>query len=408
MINASLGAHYSPAVVRRSWQWWWHALSGQGRKAGAAHQRLQQQLEEQFGGQGVLVYKGRDAIELALRAFGLTQGEVVLTQAFACLAIEEAIVRAGAVPGYVDVAAGRVNLSVETLTEGLKQYPQAKAVIVQYSLGQPTDIQAIAKWCREQGLMLIEDLAQSFGATAMGQPLGSFGDAVVLSFGRDKIVDAVSGGAVVFRAPPPHSVKSTFPLPPATAVLKDLAYPWLTWLIRHTYNSGIGKGLHALLKITRILTNPTHSPTATITALPESLADLALLQLEHHPVNHQHRQEIAALYLAALAKLPRNVLTQPNELDDGALLRVAFTTNQPDALLAHFKQDNIHLTDRWYRYPVDGGAQPVPTLYLAGSCPRAEQLAQTIVNLPTHAKITTANAQAIITSIQTFFAHATT
>lgn len=403
MINASLGAHYSPRFVSRSIGLFWRTMLGMSNNQAIA--TLKQKLNHIFSGQTVLTYKGRDAIELALRGYGLTNRQaVVLTQAFTCFAIEEAIVRAGATPEYVDLGKNQLNLTTATLQQAAKRHgKKVKAVIVQHSLGHPAEIGKIRQWCDKHSILLIEDLAQSFGGLGEGKPLGTYGDAVILSFGRDKVIDAVTGGAVVFRTAPTNN-HAAFLQPPKAIILKDLAYPFFTWLIRATYDSGLGKVIHRLLTVIRLMGNPTQAPTKTITALPNSIASLALLQLESFETQLGHRQSIAQLYLAELAETPLKFLTEEPDLHDGSLLRVAATTDDPAALLGFLKQHNIHLTDRWYRTPVDCGLTKCDTVYQQGQCPRAAQLSETIINLPTHQKITEREAKKIIATIKKFFA----
>lgn len=402
MISASLGAHYSNQFIKTSIGLFWHSLFGSW-VADNSRTNLRKKLEDQFGGTASLVYKGRDAIEVVLRAYELTQPtDVVLTQAFTCLAIEEGILRAGATPSYVDVGDGQLNLTVKTLERAYQQHgTTVKAVIVQHSLGHPAEIEAIARWCSKHSILLIEDLAQSYGARQEGALLGTFGDAVILSFGRDKVIDAVSGGAAVFRTQPVNA-PINFPLPPKPAVLKDLAYPFFTGLIRGSYDLIIGKLIHKTLTLLGLMGNPTQSPTKTITALPESLARLTLVQLTRHDQIRSHRQTIAALYLEGLADTPLQLYTQKSHLTNGSLLRVTGSTNQPTALLAALKAHHIHLTDRWYRSPVDGGQLKFKTRYQNGSCPNAEKLTETIINLPTHPKITIKDAVKIIGLVQQY------
>src|SRR5258708_4589440 len=78
-------------------------------------EKLKKNLNERYHGATTLVFKGRDAIELALHAHHIGAGDVVLTQAFTCCAIEEAIVRAGATPTYIDLEKEMLNPSVHTL-----------------------------------------------------------------------------------------------------------------------------------------------------------------------------------------------------------------------------------------------------------------------------------------------------
>lgn len=402
MINASLGAHYSNQFVSTSIKWWWQTLFG--KVDTKAKIELTERLSSEFGGQAVLVYKGRDAIELALRGYGFTNStDVILTQAFTCYAIEEAIVRAGAKPVYVDLGDSQLNLNVKTLETARKKHgKKIKAVIVQNTLGHPAEMRKIHEWCRENKICLIEDLAQSFGALDEIQTVGMFGDATVLSFGRDKVIDAVSGGAVVFRTKPTQALP-TLAQPAKFVILKDLAYPFLTWLIRGSFDWGLGKLIHKFLTLVGLMGNPTQAPTTQMTNLPPAFADLALGQLSQTSAHRQHRREVAALYLKGLADTPVKLLTKTEHLKTASLLRVAATVNNPASLLTWLKTNNIHLTDRWYRTPVDSGQLNSPTVYVDGSCPNAEKLAETIINLPTHSKITAQDAVKIIAAIQKFW-----
>src|SRR5258708_9097790 len=92
-----------------------------------------------------LFYKGRDAIEFALRVLEIGKEDVVLTQAFTCHAIEEAIVRAGTVPTFVDLAEGEMNPSVQTIQNAVKEkkIDIPKALIIQHTLGVPANIKEV-------------------------------------------------------------------------------------------------------------------------------------------------------------------------------------------------------------------------------------------------------------------------
>ncbi|MFH2118731.1 MAG: DegT/DnrJ/EryC1/StrS family aminotransferase, partial [Candidatus Paceibacterota bacterium] len=151
MISASLGAHYSFRFVLLSIRLFWQTLIGSffsNKSSTATINQLKKQLADKFNGQVVLTYKGRDAIQVALTSHSFVKSnDIILTQAFTCYAIEEAIIRAGAKPGFVDVGKGQVNLAVETLQRGFERYDQenqrVRAVIVQHSLGHPAEIAKI-------------------------------------------------------------------------------------------------------------------------------------------------------------------------------------------------------------------------------------------------------------------------
>ena len=356
-----------------------------------AQSALRQELGKRFGGEVHLLYKGRDAIQCALEGLGIGRGDEVLTQALTCYAIEEAILRAGAVPVFVDIEKNYLNLSVATLRQAYGRARAPRAVIVQNTLGVPADIENIRKWCNENKLLLIEDLAQSVGAISRERKiLGSYGDAVVLSFGRDKIIDAVSGGAVIFRQPISHKLKINGKVGAGT-IIKDMIYPALTWKIRKTHEWLLGRIILRLFRNIGLMTSAVASPTKTAAPMPAAHARLALHSLRMLDKNLEHRREISRLYWEKLNKKD-NILADIETLERGANLRVALSVEDPDGLVKQLARKGIYLADRWYRSPVDRGSLPVESTYQPETCPNAEELSQHIINLPTHRSIDTKDA----------------
>lgn len=155
---------------------------------------LKKFLERKYKGQVTLTYKGREAIELALS--GLPKGSLIAINGFTCFAVYEAIKKAGHKALYLDIEKGELNFSPETL----KRAVNVKAVIIQNTLGYPCDIEKISQVCKENKIILIEDLAHSVGTRyENGKEAGMVGDFVALSFSQDKMIDVVSGGALIQR-----------------------------------------------------------------------------------------------------------------------------------------------------------------------------------------------------------------
>lgn len=379
-IFNSLGSNYTLKFALLSWRaFFFPNLS--------AREELKSKLSEMFGGKVYLFYKGRDAIEYALRAYGLACGDKVITQAFTCWAVEEAIVRSGAEPVFCDLAVGSLNPSVETLQACFDKNSNIKAVIIQHMLGHCASIKEIARWCRENNLILIEDLAQSFGGVDQeGVILGTYGDAVILSFGRDKILDAVSGGALILKDET-KELSLDLPLPPFKETIKDHFYPMLTFLIRRTFDFGIGKVLLKLSRITGLIQTPL-AGVSYARDLPNQYAQLALFHIACLKEQIAHRQEIYKIYQEAGLRFgvdfPSSYLRFPMWVDD------------PTDFGKKLSTFNFHITDRWYRQAVDIGTLSVTSRYQNGSCPKAEELASHIVNLPTHINISTFQAQQLV------------
>lgn len=160
--------------------------------------KLKSFLENKYPGKATLLYKGREAIELGLKSLNLPKGSFVAINGFTCFAVYDAIKKAGLNVEYLDIEKGDLNFSPESLQAALTKDSKIKAVIIQNTLGFPCDIDNISKICQENKLILIEDLAHSIGTRyENGQEAGTVGDMVILSFSQDKMIDAVSGGALI-------------------------------------------------------------------------------------------------------------------------------------------------------------------------------------------------------------------
>src|SRR3989344_5571860 len=157
--------------------------------------------EEKYHGKAILFYKGREALTFALKILNLPKKSEVAINGFTCVAVFNAIRYAGFEALCLDLdETGGLNFTAKTLENSLKSNKNIKVVIVQNTLGYPCDIEKIEKLCRKHKLILIEDLAHCVGTVYEdGRETGTVGDLVVLSFSQDKIIDAVSGGALIVR-----------------------------------------------------------------------------------------------------------------------------------------------------------------------------------------------------------------
>jgi perosamine synthetase len=401
-IFASLGSNYNSTFA-------WVALQQLFRPSLAAPSLLSQKLASTFKNQvGELAevrlfYKGRDAIHYALKRLDLPQDSQVLTQAFTCFALEEAIVQAGLEPVYVDIGPETVNLTPATLSAALKKAPRTQALIVQHSMGMPADSEAIRRWCDEQKIILIEDLAQAFGSvTNRGTLLGMDGDVVICSFGRDKVLDAVSGGASLIRKTRltkkllqisrNQADQIDSPALDKLTMLKDMFYPTLTFLIRRTYQIGLGKVFFRLGRALGLLTSPVVNPAKPLTRLPAAYAHLALWQWQHLDQQLAHRRQVAQYYHEQLTKRSRHkdklqLFATDHQIRMGSNLRFVMAVESPEKLVEFLKQNEIYCADRWYRQAVDCGKLSCQTAYQVGRSPNAEKLAARVVNLPTHQEV---------------------
>jgi dTDP-4-amino-4,6-dideoxygalactose transaminase len=142
----------------------------------------------------VLCGSGSFALEIALRALGVREGDEVVIPTFCCTAVVPPILAAGAIPVLADVGE-ELNVTVETVEAALTE--KTMAVVVPHLFGNPADIEAIVELARGKNIRVIDDAAQAFGATVDGRPAGSFGDAGILSFGSEKVCSGLGGGVLV-------------------------------------------------------------------------------------------------------------------------------------------------------------------------------------------------------------------
>jgi len=378
MIFNSLGSNYDFGYVVKS-------LFGFGFLDG--RKNLKNVLQSRFKGDVELFYKGRQAIEAALRISRLRKGEYVAINGFTCYVVYKAIINAGLKVEYLDIDPKGLNFSPEALERAIKRNSKIKAVIVQNTLGYPCDIGNISTICKKNGIVLIEDLAHSVSTIyKSGKEAGRYGDFVALSFSQDKIIDAVSGGALIIRNDKfknrPNLISEKIPL---IWYLKDRLYPKLTFIIRNSYGLGLGKVMHYFLKKIHLLSTPMEKKREAFHFLPNWHSSLARNYILDLDKDIEHRKKISAIYKE---KINSSVLSGELLADLGRSTNIRFPifVDRRESLIRYLKVNGVHIFDTWYDAPV------APKKFLKftnykNQCPVAEDVSSKIVNLPTHKNI---------------------
>lgn len=354
------------------------------------HNELKQLLHNKYGGNVVLLYKGREAIELALKSLNLPQGSSVAINGFTCFAVYEAIKKYGLNVEYLDIEKGDLNFSPQQLEKHIKENPKIKVVIIQNTLGYPCRTEEISKICKENKITLIEDLAHSIGAKyENGKEAGTVGEITVLSFSQDKMIDGISGGALIMRnnQTPDNFINRSF-----HQQLIDKFYPLFTYFIRKTYSFGFGKLLHLILKKLNLLSKPM-AYAAGFHNLPSWYSKLIINQFGSLDENLNHRKNITAVY----AKLINPKILSPKIIDNIHLssnLRFPIFVENRGGLIQYLEDRGIYVSDIWYDAPI------APKKYLSqtnygGQCPNAELASDAILNLPTHKNVSEKEAEKI-------------
>ncbi len=393
-IYNSLGSNYDLSYVTRNI----FASSDQTYK-----NKLKKLLEEKYKGKSVLTYKGREALRLALRIINKPDDFTVGICGFTCFAVYEAIMKEGYKVEYLDIEKDSLNFSIETLELAFKKNPNLKIIFIQNTLGYPCDIERISKFCKDKDIILVEDLAHSIGSKySNGKEVGTIGDFVMLSFSQDKVVDRVSGGALVVKnskyfeeLSKINSLKVMSP----TQKMKDKFYPALSVLIRNSYSFGLGKMLHFILKKLKSLSNPMiYDDMGNIHDLPSDYAQDVHQQLQALENNLSHRKKIAAVYMD---RLDKNLLFKKigDAINLSTNLRFPIILEQRMKLIKYLKKNNIYVSDIWYDVPIAPKKYLAKTNYKKGTCPNSEYISEKILNLPTHRNVSESDAKFIADKI---------
>jgi dTDP-4-amino-4,6-dideoxygalactose transaminase len=143
---------------------------------------------------------GTDALHLALRALNIGVGDEVITTPFTFIATTEAIGMVGATPVFVDVDLDTYNIDAELIES--KITPRTKAILPVHLYGRPCNMTAIMEIARKYDLKVIEDCAQSTGATWEGEKVGTIGDVGCFSFFPTKNLGCFGDGGAVATSNP--------------------------------------------------------------------------------------------------------------------------------------------------------------------------------------------------------------
>jgi len=165
---------------------------------GAFVNRFEENLRQYIGVNHALALSSATAgLHLALRVLGVGAGDYVLASSFTFIGSVNAILYQNAKPIFVD-SDESWNISPELLSQAIKEAPiKPKALIITHLYGQVCKLEEIVEICKEEGIYLIEDAAESLGASYKDKQSGSFGDMSVYSFNGNKILTTSGGGMLV-------------------------------------------------------------------------------------------------------------------------------------------------------------------------------------------------------------------
>ncbi|MEI8230710.1 MAG: aminotransferase class I/II-fold pyridoxal phosphate-dependent enzyme [Candidatus Peregrinibacteria bacterium] len=397
IIHHTFGPHITTGYVGRSlklllqpWKW----------KRGTETELLRSELSGHFGMDVIFFSCGRQGLLALLKAFEAEKGSEIIIQAYTCVVVPNAIEAAGLVPVYADVDIETLNLDCSDVERKITH--KTKAILCQHSFGIPADTRTLRALCDRYNLFLIEDCAHIIPDASGPEEIGKDGDFILLSFGRDKAISGIDGGAMLSRDS--RITQQLIALEGSATDMKGqriarlLLYPLLYWICRPLYGMGIGKDLLWLARrislLVPILTSGEKNGimSAKLQRIPNACAALALTELRNLKAINDHRRELTNFYFEALQK---NSIPVPKGITpDLPLLKFPLFVKNANGIRAALKQKNIHLNDGWTGCvvcPADSNLSAAG--YVPGSDPQAEAACQMILSLPTHPTMTLDQAQ---------------
>lgn len=311
---------------------------------------------------GVGCDNGTNAITLALRAIGIGDGDEVITVSNTAIPTVSAIVTASATPVFVDIEPETYLMDVTKVEAAIT--PKTKAILPVHLYGQCVDMDPLLTIAREHHLYVVEDCAQSHGATYKGRKAGSMGDIATTSFYPTKILGGYGDGGMINT--------NDEEIAKRLRRLRFYGAEQTYYAIEHGYNSRLDEIQAAIL----------------LTKLPRIEQYIA------------RRREIAALYQEGLAD---SGLILPREASYGRHTYYLYVVRHPqrDAIIERLHEQDIHVNIS-YPWPIHTMTAYQYLGYQTGDLPETEAAAKEIFSLPMYPSLTDEEVVRVIAAITTF------
>jgi len=342
-------------------------------------------------------FRGRVALYAILEALGVKKGDEVITQAFTCIAVPEAIIAIGAKPIYVDIKCNDVNMDINVLHKNISA--KTKAIIVQHTYGIPADMDDIVKIAEEKNIPIIEDCCHSFASTYKGKIIGTFGVGCFYSFEWGKpVIVGIGGSAIVNNNLLREKLKleyNDYKLPSRFRQLRlmlqyfvhNILYkPSFYWFGRSLYHKmallGIAEGNYTPIQKGNL---KSQDYTLRMSKYHKRLLEREIKKIKNLT---SYSKWVASQYRA---RIKSYIVCHFKVSNDSKIVyaRYPLIACNKQRLLEKARKANIEISD-WYStpiHPVESTQWPL-IYYNKGSCPNAEKMSTQIVTLPTNKKVT--------------------
>jgi dTDP-4-amino-4,6-dideoxygalactose transaminase len=310
----------------------------------------------------VALNNGTSALQLAMIALGITQGDEVIVPANTFIATAWGVSYTGATPVFVDCDPNTWEIDVASIEKKITSRTRAIAGVHLY--GQPFNVAALKKVADKHNLPFIEDAAQAHGALFNGQRVGSFGEMACFSFYPGKNLGTYGEGGCV-------------------TTNNEKYYKHLLSLRNHGstvryYHDEVGYNMR-------------------MGGMEAAVLSIKLKYLDQW--NHK-RREIAKQYQSGITNSNVKIQEQPTEIDSVYHLFVVTTENR-EALLKHLTDYQIF---PGLHYPVPCHLQKAYAYlnYKKGDLPNAEYLSEHCLSLPMYAELSNAEVEKVVSVLNAY------
>ncbi len=342
---------------------------------------------------------GRVGLYGILRGLAVGTGDEVLVPVPTHVVVANAVRYTGAQPVYVDC--DLATYGIDLAHAAYQVTPRTRALLVQHTFGIPVDMVRARALADRHGLHLIEDCVHSLGATFSGRQVGTFGRAAFFSTEETKTISTTMGGMVTTDdddlAARLHEFQSACQPPPAGKaarhLLKLIAYHALTEPRAHVLARAVyelGGCRHPLPRPTEPAELRGERPADFAMRLSNGQAAVGLTQLATLDGNLAHRRGIAGLYRSLLAP---HGFRLPEPPPKAATAYVRYPVWVDDRRAVQRAMARRAVLGTWFTSVLEEAVDHGCGGYRLGSCPRAEDAARHLVNLPTHGRVTERDAE---------------
>ena len=160
--------------------------------------KVEEEVSKKIGcNYAVALSSGTSALHLAIKLAGVKVGDYVFCSDMTFAATVNPVTYEKAIPIFIDTEYDTWNMDPKALEKAFQIYPDVKVVVLAHLYGVPAKIDEIKDICNKHNAILIEDAAESFGATYKGKETGTFGNISAISFNGNKIITGSTGGMLL-------------------------------------------------------------------------------------------------------------------------------------------------------------------------------------------------------------------